>query len=188
MIALSPLIVLNKVVLASRLIVENLMPYFLNKDSDLQIEITKVLPVVACISMGNYTVDCSMVTNCDGHSIFRNETVNLSVLCSNCHIANKDSKRFTVFSENNHTTLGNTKGSALRPLVAKFLNSKQYIAIEKTEYWTMIDRLCRHFYVFSKGVPSEMITVDNCQHIVKALQPYIDNMLVCIFTTSVLPI
>lgn len=181
MITLSALILVSKYFTASRLIGEILIPSFLTKDIDLQMEVTKVVPVIACMSMGNYTINLNVFSDCNSDLIFKSGTIDICVVCSNCHKRNADHEMFALCSENNLPTSGNiVTNSGLRNLLCKFLNSKQYVDVDKTEYWNMVARFSKHFYAFTNGVPPEIVTDDNCQHVIKALQPHIENNLVCI--------
>lgn len=162
------------------------MPAFLSKDSEIQREISRVLPAIACMSLGPYNVVLNHIKDRTGHSLFSNTFLNITLLCPKCHNTternseqsdkelNKDDME--LCSERNSVTLANeTTMKGLINLFAKFLNMKQYTDVENSEYWSLLERLSHHFYVFNYGVSKEIITEPNCQHILKAFRPYIHN-------------
>ncbi|XP_028157289.1 serine/threonine-protein kinase ATR-like [Ostrinia furnacalis] len=177
MTQLTPLILLRKIFSASRIIGEILMPMFLNKDPEVQMEITKVLPAIACMSLGTYSVHISRKDDLVGHPIFSNDALDISIICSNCHKESEEKSCSKVLStdSNPQPSGNNATTSGLKNLFAKFLNWKAYVDIKKTQYWELAERLFKHYYVFAYGIPQEIVNVDNAEHILKVLQPYIDK-------------
>ncbi|XP_063533871.1 serine/threonine-protein kinase ATR [Cydia strobilella] len=171
-ISMSGLLLISKVLSASKLIGDILMPAFLTKNKDIQKLLTKELPAISCIALGTYHVALDNADGTEGHSIFNNGTVNVSIICSNCHKTNEtSSERLTLHSESTNTTENQTTTLGLRNLFSKFLNANQYIDLKNTCYWDLVRRLCRHYYVFNGGVPNDLVCEENCHHILKALKP-----------------
>lgn len=158
-----------------------LMPALLTKDQDLQAEITKVLPVMACMSLGPYEIVMNTSEERMGHIIFENEAVKVSVICSNCHDSVKDAMNscIKICSESNvpHSSIATMTG--VRNLFAKFVNFKHYVDLESTQYWAVVEGLCHHYYVFSYGAPTDVLNVENSSKVLKALKPFIDDTMVC---------
>lgn len=190
-IALCPLILLNKSTIknisASKLIGDILIPAFLTKDEEVQKEITRTVPVLACMSMSSYRVVITTAKDL-GHLIFSNGTLHISVICSKCHneSGNIEKQSIEILDSDSATMSNQHTVTGLRHLFSKFLNEKQYKAIENTEYWNLFERLSNHYYVFSYGVSTDIVREENCGQILKAHTAYIDNSRVstCVsFTT-----
>lgn len=178
-----PLILLNKAtfknISAGKLIGDILIPAFLTKDEEVQKEISKTVPVLACMSMSSYRVVITTIKDL-GHTIFSNETLHISVVCSKCHTENETvylkEKSIEIFSESDSATTSKQQTViGLRHLFSKFLNEKQYKAIENTEYWNLFERLSNHYYPFSYGLSTEIVRDENCSQILNALKSYIHN-------------
>lgn len=169
------------------------MPLFLTKHHNVQEEITNVLPVIACMTLGSYSIILNHKEITDGHTIFSNAALYIAVTCAKCYNLNKNEinpeQYLCKVRKDNlvlHTEIANvptlSKPSTvigLRNLFAKFLNSKQYTDIENCGYWDLLKRLSNHFYVFKYGVSSDIMTVYNCHHISRAFRSIIETDLVC---------
>ncbi|KAJ2945898.1 hypothetical protein O0L34_g4806 [Tuta absoluta] len=182
MIPLAPLMILVNLYSVSKFIGETLMPAFYTKDPEILRAITQVVPILACMSLGPYSAVLTSKKEKGGHAIFENEAIAICILCSKCHNNAAGTplelkrENIEIYSASNSTLLSNdTTTSGLKKLFAKFLNIKQYADIENTEYWSMLAGLCRHFYVFDYGASMEIVTEQNCQHILKALKPLFDG-------------
>lgn len=188
-ITLCPLILLNKAtfkdISAGKLIGDILIPAFLTKDEEIQKEISKTVPVLACISMSSYCVVITTVKDL-GHTIFSNGTLHISVVCSKCHNGNETvnmkKPNIEIFSESDSATTSKLQTViGLRHLFSKFLNEKQYKAIENTEYWKVFERLSNHYYAFNYGLSTEVVREENCSQILKSLKTYVDNSRVSMY-------
>lgn len=182
-ISLCPLILLNKAtfknISAGKLIGDILIPAFLTKDEEVQKEISKTVPVLACLSMSSYRVVITTVKDV-GHTVFSNGPLHISVVCSKCHNVSESvhiqKPSIEIFSESDSATTSKMQTViGLRHLFCKFLNEKQYKAIENTEYWKLFERLSNHYYAFNYGLSTEIVREENCSQILKALEAYIDN-------------
>lgn len=183
MISLSGLLLVNKVLSASKLIGDILMPAFLTKNEDLQRQLTKELPVIACLALGSYNVVLDIADGILGHAIYDNGDIKVAIVCSKCHKTDKTSndhviKNLTLNSESNSATENQSTTLGLRNLIGKFLNANQYVDLNNTQYWVLVSRLCNHYYVFSGVVPTDLIKEDNCHHIIYAVRPFIGNTFV----------
>lgn len=174
-----------KITFASKLIAEVLLPAFLTKDPEIQDQITKIVPAIACMSLGTYAIVLGHSTF-EGHSIFYNKALDISIICYNCH--NKDNLAKNDFLNNikkEHmvlykesvqiTTSQQSTFNGLRNLLCKFLNRKQYISVENSQYWKLLERLCNHYYVFKYGLTTEIINEENLKYIFKAIKPLIPH-------------
>lgn len=189
-IPLTPLLLLTKTFSASKIIGDIFMPAFLTKDNEVQLIISRTLPVIACMSLGPYKVVFNTLEAHVGHRVFENSAVNMSVVCPRCHSTENNEKspehvsklnrnNKELFSESNSTILTNsTTATGLKKLFVKFLNQKMYTNIDEDEYWRLVGRLCIHYYVFDYGVSTDIITMRNCKHILRAVKPFIDNTVV----------
>ncbi|XP_013168974.1 PREDICTED: serine/threonine-protein kinase ATR-like [Papilio xuthus] len=184
-IAICPLLILCKISFASKLIGEVLLPAFLTKDPDIQDQLTKIVPAIACISLGTYAIvlGYSMI---EGHTIFYNKTLNITIICYNCH--NRQNLQQNTFLNNikrdyvvlykesvQITPSVQSTFNGLRNLLCKFLNYKQYASVENSQYWNLLERLCNHFYVFNYGLSTEIIKEENLKYIFKAIKPLIPH-------------
>lgn len=191
-IPLCPLLILNKIFSASKVIGDILMPAFLTKDSDIQKEVTTVLSAIACVSLGTYDIVISIPKDFLGHSIFTNNIVDLLIICSKCHNLDKNiipeeflkknnQNKIQVYSESNtYTPSQHSTITSLKNLFAKFLNWKQYTDLVNSGYWDLLSRLCYHYYVLSYNVPIDIMNEKNGQHVLKAFRPFIDDKYVSI--------
>lgn len=192
-ISLCPLVLLNKAIFkniaAGKLIGDILIPAFHTKDEEVQKEISKTVPVLACMSMSSYRVVITTAKDL-GHTVFSNGTVHISVVCSKCHNENEsgdiEKACIEMFSESDSATSNQQTVIVLRNLFSKFLKEQQYKAIENTEYWNLFERLSNHYYPFSYGLSTEIVREENCSHILKVLKTYIDNSRVCTYRNTVL--
>ncbi|KAJ8730029.1 hypothetical protein PYW07_017067 [Mythimna separata] len=186
-IPLCPLLMLNKIYSASKLIGDLLMPAFLTKDCDIQKEVTTVVSAITCMSLGTYEIVISTPKDCFGHSIFTNNAVDLLLICSKCFklVNNQYSEEFLatvnqnkvgVYSESNtYTPSQHSTITSLKSLFAKFLNWKQYAELESSGYWDLFGRLCHHYYVLNYGVSADLLNEANSQHVLKSFKPFIDD-------------
>lgn len=182
---------MNKIYSPSKLIGEILMPALLTKDKNLQMELTKVLQGISCLSLG--TVSVVVTTEYSmGHTIFVNNALALSVICSKCHADKEKScddflskirnEKVEIYSESNiltpsqHSTM-----MGLRSLFTKFLNIKHYVDVETSYFWNLAATLCHHFFVFDQTSP-ELLSIQNCGYILKALKPFLLKGLVSNFS------
>ncbi|CAG5050354.1 unnamed protein product [Parnassius apollo] len=185
-IDLCPLLILNKQFSASKLIGKILIPAFLSKNPDIQSELTSIVQAIACISLGTYEVIFGEPGKSMGHTIFKNKALDISVVCYNCQ--NKNKEGVEVFFANIQkdylkicrksfeiTPSQQTLLHSLQSLFTKFLNWKQYVDLEKTQYWMLFECLCNHYYVFDYGVTTEIINEENIKNVLKAIKPYINS-------------
>ncbi|KAM3961050.1 LOW QUALITY PROTEIN: ATR serine/threonine kinase meiotic 41 [Aphomia sociella] len=178
MITICPLLMLLKAVSVSKLISDILMPAFLTKDRELQIKVMQVLPAIGCMSLGNCDVVIGISKNNIGHSIFRNDAIDICIVCTNCHRAEKKcmNGHIKLASESIQNRTSNvTVLTGVRNLLAKFLTYKQYFSTESNEYWNLLGRLCNHYYVFNYGVSTDILRVENCENVLKIFSPFIDD-------------
>ncbi|XP_053607158.1 serine/threonine-protein kinase ATR [Plodia interpunctella] len=179
-IPICPVLLATKTYSASKLISEILMPAFLTKDEDVQLEISKILSALACMTLGSYIVIINPASNETGHVIYKNEALCICVICSNCHPLVKHAEvGIKIASESYNNSVTNISTiTGMKNLFAKFVNPKQYANLENSEYWNLLGRLCHHFYVFNYGVSQDVITVENSAKILKAFKPFIEGNLV----------
>ncbi|XP_013143582.1 PREDICTED: serine/threonine-protein kinase ATR-like isoform X2 [Papilio polytes] len=184
-ISICPLLILCKITFASKLIAEVLLPAFLTKDPEIQDQITKIVPAIACMSLGTYAIVLGHSTF-EGHSIFYNKALDISLICYNCHnkvillkndfLNNIKKEHMVLYKESVQiTTSQQSTFNGLRNLLCKFLNRKQYISVENSQYWKLLERLCNHYYVFKYGLTTEIINEENLKYIFKAIKPLIPH-------------
>ncbi|CAB3224272.1 unnamed protein product [Arctia plantaginis] len=185
-ISLCPLLVLNKILSASKLIGDILMPAFLTKDPNIQKEVAEVISVMACMTLDSYNVIICVPQNCYGHHLFTNIKINLLLVCSKCHILDKsrhpieflkkiNKYKIEIYSESNaYTPSQHSTITSLKNLFVKFLNWKQYVDVENG-YWDLLSRLCNHFYVLEYGVSEELLNEDNAKHVLRAFGSMVND-------------
>lgn len=188
-ICLSPLLLINKIVLPSKLIGEVLMPAMLSKQIELQNLICKVLPAIICISLGHYIIALASDDNDLGHNIFTNDNTQVHIICSKCHNRGIQRRNFEEFlgnvrkdyivlqvaciSASNSNTI-----IAQRKLFAKFLKQSRYISIDDELYMRLIE-CCSSHTVMNLSVTSEVFS-ENRNGIMKVLRKFSDNIEVCV--------
>lgn len=186
---LCPFLLMNKIYSASKLIGEILMPALLMKDEKLQKELIKTLQVISCMSLGTTSVIISTPEDELGYTIFSNNAIAVSAVCSRCHADKielncdvflpKMRKEVEIYSKSNiltpsqHSTM-----MGLRSLFTKFLNSKHYVDLETSGLWNLANTLCHHFFVFDHI--QDLLTIANSGHVLKALKPFLCEDLVSI--------
>ncbi|XP_049868950.1 serine/threonine-protein kinase ATR [Pectinophora gossypiella] len=176
-IQLTPLLLMSNLYSPSKIIGDILMPAFLTKDQNIQMEISRILLAIACMSFGPYGAVMNVSQEKLGHSIFTNDAIAVSVVCPRCHNQQKKEQALlTFYTESNSATLSNLSTiNGLKNLFSKFLNIKQYTDVDNSEYWNLLTCLCQHYFVFNNGASMDIVTEQNCQYILKALKPFIDN-------------
>ncbi|CAH0579320.1 unnamed protein product [Chrysodeixis includens] len=179
-VPLCPLLILNKIISASKAVGDILMPAFMTKDCDVQKAITHTVSALACLSLGSYKIIISSPKYGVGQVLYTNSIVELLLICSKCHKNAENSadvslNKIEIYSEQN-TYNPNQQATitGLKNLLAKFLNWKQYADWENTGYWDMFIRLCHHYYVPNYKAPMDIINESNAQHVLKAFGPFID--------------
>lgn len=157
------------------------MPAFMTKDCDVQKEITHVVPALACMSLGSYEIVISSPKyDGAGQALFANSFIELLIICSKCHKDTGNSAdsvsqhKIEIHTEHN-TTNPNQHSTilGLKNLFAKFLNWKQYTDWENSGYWDMFTRLCHHYYVPNYRAPTDILSENNAQYVLKAFRPFI---------------
>ncbi|XP_026488273.2 serine/threonine-protein kinase ATR-like [Vanessa tameamea] len=184
---LFPFMQINKMISASKIIGDNLMPVFMIKDVDLQMEILKVIPAIACMSLGSHSIIISNAKNPTGQVIFTNSVISICVNCFNCHNFNENvsnsedfcsqvKKEFKVLhSDSNLMTP--TKISiftGLKKLFGKFINMNICKEIGD-DFWKIVRRLCNHYYIFDFEVSTKIINESYLLEGLKVFKPFIDS-------------
>lgn len=177
----------NKIYSASKLIGDLLMPALLTKDPEIQKELVKILKTISCMSFGTYTVILDTKDK-PGHLIFENDAINISVVCSKCNnttqnqlepenfLEKVNKEHIEIYSESNLLTPSqHATVMGLRSLIAKFLNWKHYTDLEDSGFWSLLETQCNHFYVFDYGVTSEIVKIENTQHLLKVFKPFLND-------------
>ncbi|KAJ0177282.1 hypothetical protein K1T71_007291 [Dendrolimus kikuchii] len=186
-IKLCPYLILNGTYSSSKLIGEVLMPALLTKDKDIQKEITKTVPALACMSLSSYIVILTLHKQNIGQSILYSDIIDICVMCPKCHNSPNPKETANYFTElrreyfelhsdileqslSSHSTI-----SGLKTLFAKFLNIQVYSDLEYSGYWDLFSWLCHHYYVFNYGVSIDLVNDENWHFVLRALRIYNKN-------------
>ncbi|OWR53666.1 putative esr1 protein [Danaus plexippus plexippus] len=170
-IEICPLFLVNKILSASKIIGEILIPAFMSKETRCQIEVLRILPAIVCISLGHYDI-VKTVSSGNSQEIFSNENFSLNVICKKCHDTTiKNSK--IVHKETEMLNFSNTSYlSGLQSLFVKFINTKD--TEFGTDYWNLVERLCNHYYIFDHGVSTDIMQEKYLDDVLKTFKPFIN--------------
>lgn len=182
---------LKKTFSESKLIAEILLPAFLMKDAYIHKELCKVLPILACMSLGNCAVVLQTKEEIRGHVIYSNKCAAVSIVCSKCHNTdrtkltperflaelNKDSIVFDT--ETTQRSYNDSTLAGQRSLFAKFLNSKIYSDLADSGFLNLVEGFSNHG-VFNLNTVTDVFSVGNSHDVLKVLRQFIDNISVSI--------
>ncbi|CAH2238336.1 jg17493 [Pararge aegeria aegeria] len=175
---LCPLLLVNKVLSASKIIGDILMPAFMTKKADTQKEVFKSLSAIACLTLGASHIILENVKKPMGTKLFTSKTIAVCLCCTECHIINESQlkKDFEIYAveENIITSSKSTMYTAVKQLFGKFLNMQLCTNIDD-EYWDLVKVLCNHFYIFDYGVSTKIVSENYIKEVLQTFKPFIDN-------------
>ncbi|CAG9094613.1 unnamed protein product [Plutella xylostella] len=186
-ISACPILLLKKTFSESKLIAEILLPAFLMKDADIHKELCKVLPILACMSLGNCAVVLQTKEEIRGHVIYSNNCAAISIVCSKCHNTNRTKltpeqflaelgKDSIVFdTETTQRSYNDSTLAGQRSLFAKFLNSKIYSDLADSGFLNLVEGFSNHG-VFNLNTVTDVFSVGNSHDVLKVLRQFIDNI------------
>lgn len=186
------MLLLCKVYSEGKLIGDILLPAFLTKNPEVQTILCQTLPAIACKSLGSFSVVLNTTKENFGHVVYANETVVVSIVCSKCHNTDRtkltpekslekiNKEQIVLHTESNENAQSNdVTVVGQRNLFAKFLNCKMYSDISDSGFLSLIEVFSNHS-IFNFAVTAEVFSEANCQDVLKALRPFMDNISVSI--------
>ncbi|KAG7302739.1 hypothetical protein JYU34_012694 [Plutella xylostella] len=186
-ISACPILLLKKTFSESKLIAEILLPAFLMKDADIHKELCKVLPILACMSLGNCAVVLQTKEEIKGHVIYSNKCAAISIVCSKCHntdrtkltpeqfLAELSKDSIVLDTETTQRSYNDSTLTGQRSLFAKFLNSKIYSDLADSGFLKLVEGFSNHG-VFNLNTATDVFSVGNSHDVLKVLRQFIDNI------------
>ncbi|XP_041978766.1 serine/threonine-protein kinase ATR [Aricia agestis] len=179
-VEVTPLLLSNKIMSASKIIGDILMPVFMSRIEDVQSNVISVLPAICCMSLADYVIIISNISA--GHCIFEIGSMFLCILCSQCHNKNlkiseyidEIKQKYDVICIENINSHTNSTQGTMKNLFGKFLNDKQHIKIGE-KYWKLVECLLNHYFIFDYGVPSTIISEPHLKYIVQVFKAVLSN-------------
>lgn len=181
---------LCKVFSESKLIGDLLIPAFLTKDPEIQQILCKILPAIACMSLGSFSVVLTTKENAFAHVLYGNGTVTISVVCSKCHntertklsdeqYLEKVNKEQVILNADNNKRPQSCEATVLgqKNLFAKFLNFRMIANISDIGILGLIGVFSNHA-VFNIAMTAELFSEENCNFVLEFVRPFVDSIFV----------